>query len=136
MARVAPLLKETSREARVEIEVENADGALKPGMFVNALIGFVNKSDATVVPTSALVNRGALQGLFLADIEAKKAVFQPATVGIIEGDRAEILEPAALTGYVVTLGHHLLENGTPIILPADAPGAAAPPATPAPGDKR
>ncbi len=136
VARVAPLLKETSREARVEVDVDNADGALKPGMFVNARIEFVNKSDAMVVPTSALVNRGSLQGLFLADIEARKAVFQPATVGILEGDRAEILEPAALTGYVVTLGHHLLEDGTPIILPADAPGAAAPPAKPAPGDKQ
>jgi RND family efflux transporter MFP subunit len=136
VARVAPILKETSREARVEVNVENADGALKPGMFVNAHIEFVNRADANVVPTSAIVNRGALQGLFLADLEAKKAVFQPATVGIIEGDRAEILEPAALTGFVITLGHHLLENGTPIILPAAAPGAAAPSAKPAPGDKR
>jgi RND family efflux transporter MFP subunit len=136
VARVAPLLKETSREARVEVNVDNADGALKPGMFVNARIEFVNRADATIVPTSAVVNRGALQGLFLADLKAKKAVFQPATVGIIEGDRAEIVEPAALTGYVVTLGHHLLENGTPIILPANAPAAAAPSAPPAPGDKR
>jgi RND family efflux transporter MFP subunit len=142
VARVAPLLKETSREARVEIDVDNADGILKPGMFVNARIEFVSKADTTIVPTSALVNRGALQGLFLADLENKKAVFQPATVGIIEGDRAEIVEPAALTGYVVTLGHHLLESGTALILPADAPGGAAPaekskPAPKkAPGDKR
>ena len=136
VARIAPLLKETSREARVEVEIDNLDGALKPGMFVNARIEFVNKSDATVVPTSALVNRGALQGLFLADIENKKAVFQAATVGIVEGDRAEIVEPAQLAGYVITLGHHLLENGTPIILPADAPGAAAPAPKKAPGDKR
>jgi len=136
VVRVAPLLKETSREARVEIEVENADGALKPGMFVNARIEFANKADATIVPTSALVNRGALQGLFLADLEAKKAVFQPATVGIVEGDRAEIIEPAGLAGYVITLGHHLLENGTALMLPANAPGAAAPPAKKKPGDKR
>lgn len=126
VARIAPLLRETSREARVEIDVENADGALKPGMFVNARIEFANKTDATLVPTSALVNRGALQGLFLADLEAKKAVFRAATVGIIEGDRAEIVEPAGLTGYVVTLGHHLLEDGTPLILAAGAPGAPAP----------
>jgi len=126
VARIAPLLKETSREARVEIEVDNTDGALKPGMFVNARIEFANKAEATVVPTSALVNRGALQGLFLVDLENKKALFRPATVGIIEGDRAEILEPAGLTGYVVTLGHHLLEEGTPLILPAGAPGTGAP----------
>jgi RND family efflux transporter MFP subunit len=136
VVRVAPLLKETSREARVEIDVENADGALKPGMFVNARIEFATRTDATIVPTSAIVNRGALQGLFMADLEAKKAVFQPATVGIVEGDRAEIVEPAQLTGHVVTLGHHLLENGTALILPANAPGAAAPAAKKAPGDKR
>jgi RND family efflux transporter MFP subunit len=138
VARVAPLLKETSREARVEVDVENADGALKPGMFVNARIEFANKTGVTVVPTSALVNRGALQGLFLADLENKKAVFQSATVGIVEGDRAEIVEPAALTGYVVTLGHHLLESGTALILPADAPGSAKAAPTPKkdPGDKR
>jgi RND family efflux transporter MFP subunit len=136
VSRVAPLLKETSREARVEIDVENADGVLKPGMFVNARIDFATRTDATIVPTSAIVNRGALQGLFLVDLEAKKAVFQPATVGIVEGDRAEIIEPAQLTGYVVTLGHHLLENGTALILPANATGAAAPAAKKAPGDKR
>ena len=137
VARVAPLLKETSREARVEIEVDNADSALKPGMFVNARIEFANKADATIVPTSALVNRGALQGLFLADLENKKAVFQPATVGIIEGDRAEIVEPAQLTGHVITLGHHLLENGTALILPESAPEAGGPaPKKKAPGDKR
>lgn len=128
VARIAPLLKETSREARVEVDVDNADGVLKPGMFVNAKIEFANKTDATIVPTSALVNRGALQGLFLADLEKKTAKFQPAAVGIIEGDRAEIVEPAGLTGYVVTLGHHLLEDGTPLILPAGAAGAPAAPA--------
>jgi len=136
VSRVAPLLKETSREARVEVGVENADGTLKPGMFVNARIEFVSRTDATVVPTSAIVNRGALRGLFLADLEAKRAVFQPATVGIVEGDRAEIVEPARLAGYVITLGHHLLENGTALILPANAPGAAAPAAKKKPGDKR
>ena len=129
VSRVAPLLKETSREARVEVDVDNADGALKPGMFVNARIEFANKTGATVVPTSAVVNRGALQGLFLADLAAKKAVFRPATIGIVEGDRAEVVEPAGLEGYVVTLGHHLLEDGTPLILPEGAAAAA-------PGDKR
>ena len=105
-------------------------------MFVNARIEFANRTDATVVPTSAVVTRGAGQGVFLADLENKKAVFQPVTVGVVEGDRAEIVEPAGLAGHVVTLGHHLLENGTPLLLPADAPGAAAPPSQKTPGDKR
>lgn len=132
VARIAPLLKETSREARVEVEVDNPDSVLKPGMFVNARIEFANRSDATIVPMSAVVTRAGRQGVFLADIAAKKAVFLPVTVGIVEGERAEIVEPAQLAGYVVTLGHHLLEDGTPIILPGGAPGAAPSTASPAP----
>jgi RND family efflux transporter MFP subunit len=136
VARIAPLLKETSREARVEVEVDNPDRALKPGMFVNARIEFANRTDATIIPASAVVTRGGRQGMFLADLANKKAVFQAITVGVIEGDRAEITEPAQASGYVITLGHHLLEDGTSIILPAEAPGAAAPASKGAPGDKR
>ncbi|HMA54981.1 MAG TPA: efflux RND transporter periplasmic adaptor subunit [Acidobacteriota bacterium] len=132
VARIAPLLKETSREARVEVEVDNPDGVLKPGMFVNARIEFSSKADATIVPMSAVVTRAGRQGVFLADLTAKKAAFLPVTVGIVQGERAEILEPAQLAGYVVTLGHHLLEDGTSIILPAGAPGAAPSPAAAAP----
>jgi RND family efflux transporter MFP subunit len=36
VVRVAPLLKEASRQARVEVEVPNKDGLLKPGMFVRS----------------------------------------------------------------------------------------------------
>ncbi len=125
--RIAPLLKETSREARVEVEVENPGGQLKPGMFINAQIEFARREQATIVPVSSLVMRGGAQGIFLADLETKKARFQPVTLGIVEGERAEILEPAQASGFVVTLGHHLLEDGTSIILPPSAP---VPPASP------
>ncbi|MGZ5515572.1 MAG: efflux RND transporter periplasmic adaptor subunit, partial [Candidatus Aminicenantales bacterium] len=112
-------------------EVDNPDGVLKPGMFVNARIEFTNRTDATIVPMSAVVTRAGRQGVFLADLTAKKAAFLPVTVGIVQGERAEIIEPAQLAGYVVTLGHHLLEDGTSIILPAGAPGAAPSPVSPA-----
>ena len=98
VARVAPLLKETSREARVEVDVENPDGSLKPGMFVNARIEFVNRADATIVPTSALVTRGAVRGCSWPTSRTRRPCSSPSTVGIIEGDRAEIVEPARLVG--------------------------------------
>ena len=117
VARIAPLLKETSREARVEIEIDNSREHLKPGMFVNAQIEFARRQATAIVPMSALVTRSGQQGVFLADIENKKAVYRAVRVGIIEADRAEILEPPLGEGFVVTLGHHLLEDGTTIILP-------------------
>lgn len=119
VARIAPLLKETSREARVEIEIDNPREHLKPGMFVNAQIEFARRQATTIVPVSALVTRSGQQGIFLADIENKKALYRPVRVGIIEADRAEILEPTLDGGFVVILGHHLLEDGTNIILPRE-----------------
>jgi RND family efflux transporter MFP subunit len=126
VARIAPLLQESSREARVEIEIQNEKGLLKPGMFINTRIEFARRDEATIVPVKSLLNRAGQQGIFRADLENKKAVFVPVKVGIVEGERAEILEPAALSGYVVTLGHHLLEDGTALILPQGAPRPAGP----------
>lgn len=121
VVRIAPLLKETSRQARVEIEIQNPEGLLKPGMFINSQIEFDRREETTVIPLSALVNRNGQQGIFLADVENKKAFFKPVKVGIVEGEQAEILEPSSISGYVVTLGHHLLEDGANIILPRNAP---------------
>lgn len=121
VVRIAPLLKETSRQARVEIEIQNPEGLLKPGMFINTQIEFAAREEATLVPLSALVNRNGQQGIFLADVENKKAQFRPVKVGIVEGERVEILEPSSVSGYVVTLGQHLLEDGTTIVLPQNSP---------------
>ncbi len=122
VVRIAPLLKETSRQARVEIEIENPENLLKPGMFITTQIEFSRREAATIVPYSALANRNGKQGIFLADLETKKARFQPVRVGIVEGARAEILDPPLDSGYVVTLGQHLLEDGMNLILPAEPSG--------------
>ncbi len=117
VVRLAPLLKETSRQARVEIDIDNENGQLKPGMFVGAEIEFEKRNNVKIVSFSSIVSRGNLQGVFVADIENKKAIFKPVKVGIIEGERAEILEPSDISGFVVTLGQHLLQDGMGIILP-------------------
>jgi RND family efflux transporter MFP subunit len=115
--RIAPLLQETSRSARIEIEVPNHDGLLKPGMFVNVQIEYRALENATVVPMSSIVNRADQQGIFLADIENKVANFVPVKVGISSNEMTEIIDPPTITGYVVVLGQHLLADGSPIIIP-------------------
>lgn len=114
--RIAPFLKEKSREARVEIEIPNAQKLLKPGMFVRVQIQFDEHENATVVPVAALVKRNGIQGVFLFDLKKQKVRFVSVTVGIVNSVQAEVLNPP-ITGSVVTLGHHLLEDGSLIILP-------------------
>jgi len=122
--RIAPILKETSREARVELEVPNAQKLLKPGMFVRVQIQFDEHKNATVVPVAALIKRNGTQGIFLADLQEQKARLVPVTIGIVNGVQAEVLNPP-ITGAVVTLGHHLLEDGSSIILPDRKPDGGA-----------
>ena len=114
--RIAPLLMEKAREARVEIEIPNQRMLLKPGMFVRVQMEFELHENATVIPQSAVVKRDGSQGVFVVDRQEKKARFIPVTLGIVNEARAEILKPE-LSGEVVTLGQHLLEDGANIILP-------------------
>ncbi len=120
--RKAPLLKESSRQARVEIAVDNAGRLLAPGMFVRAEIQFSIHEDATVVPAGAVVRRDEQSGVFLVDASATKASFVPVTIGVTDAGSAEILSPA-IEGRVVTMGQHLLEDGAGIIVVDDKPAA-------------
>lgn len=125
VVRVAPILKETSREARVEMDVPNLKGLLKPGMFIRVQMEFARKENATVVPFQALVRRNGKEGVFVADLKEMKAHFVPVTLGIVNRDWAEVVNPS-LSGSVVTLGQNLLEEGSTIILPGSKPVAQSP----------
>ena len=115
--RRAPVLKEESRQARVEIEIPNPEGLLAPGMFVRVRIQFAEHENARVIPVGALVRRNGRQGVFLVDKQDEmKARFVPVRLGIIEDDSAELLEPP-LSGIIVTMGQHLLEDGASVTLP-------------------
>ena len=140
VARVAPVLRENVRQARVEISIPNADGKLKPGMFVRSQIELARHADALLAPFSALVRRNGKPGLFIVesapapegDAANKPANGPPALVarfvqvrtGIARGDVVEIIEPQ-ISGRVITLGHHLLEDGSAVFIP-QAAGQNAP----------
>jgi len=125
IVRIAPLLKENSRQARVEVEVPNQENLLKPGMFARIRIEFARHEDVTVVPTAALVKRNGIEGIFTVDPGERKARFIPLTLGIVNDELAEVVNPP-ISGMVVTLGQHLLGDGSPVILPGA--GKGGPPA--------
>jgi len=123
ISRIAPMLDEASRQARIELELTNTDFQLKPGMFIRARIIFAEHHDAKVVPASAMARRNDREGVFLIDHVNEKADFIPIGRGFTEGEFVEIASPT-ISGDVVTLGHHLLEDGMSIILAGQTkPGA-------------
>ena len=113
VVRLAPRLEADTRQARVELAVANPDHLLKPGMFVEVQVELARVEGATVVPQAALTRRGDVLGVFLTDDARETVRFVPVRVGISQDGRTQILEPE-LSGWVVTLGQHLLRDGAAI----------------------
>ena len=120
--RIAPRFDSASRQARFEVRLDNADRALKPGMFVTVRVTVATAEAATLVPPEAIVRRAAGPGVYrLEPGEPPSVRFVPVTLGLEGERRVEIVEPA-LSGRVVTLGQQLLEDGAPVIV-SELPGA-------------
>lgn len=115
IAHISPVFQESSRQARVELTIPNADYRLKPGMFIRATVELDRAPDAIIVPESALVTRQDNQGVFLVGPDGASAKWQPVNLGIREGDRVQILRPV-LEGNVITLGQHLIDDGSAIAI--------------------
>ncbi len=118
IARIAPVLKEATRQARVEVDIPNPRNFLRPGMFVRVEIEFARHDNSTVVPLSVLSKNNGQSRVFLADMKTLTVRLVPVTIGIVSGAMAEIVEPP-LSGMVVSVGQHLLEDGSAITLSED-----------------
>ncbi len=111
VARVAPVFRAASRQARVELTVENEDHELKPGMFVRAEVLLDRADDVTIVPVEALAKRAGQDVLFVLDAEGTSVAMRPVERGIRDGERIEV-RGDGIVGSVVTLGQQLLEDGS------------------------
>lgn len=111
----APLFQTQSRTAMTEIAIVNDSLLLKPGMFTRISIALAQQDSAQIIPSAALITRGdSTHRVFMVGASGT-ALLTPVTVGIIDGERVEITRPQ-LQGTVVTVGHHLLYDGAPVML--------------------
>ena len=116
--RIAPVFKETSRQARVELVIPNLKRRLKPGMFIRATVVLRKITDAVMVPALAVTKRSGESGVFLVDEKNLKAVWRPVKTGIHQDGQVQVLDDD-LSGRVVTLGQQLLADGSKITMPED-----------------
>jgi HlyD family secretion protein len=116
VARIAPELNESSRQARVEIDIPNAKGLLKSGMYARVSIEYDHHDNAVTVPLAAIAKAKGKQGVYVIDRQNAKVSFVEVKTGIQSSDQVEIISPA-LSGEVVTVGREQLSDGRAIILP-------------------
>lgn len=115
--RIAPVFREATRQARVEILVDNPAQRLKPGMFIRATIELDRATDTLIVPQQALTERDGRTGVFIVNDAGNSVSWREIKVGIRDQGRVQILDEG-LSGRVVTLGQQLVKDGTTIIIPA------------------
>ncbi|MCG8613351.1 MAG: efflux RND transporter periplasmic adaptor subunit [Pseudomonadales bacterium] len=126
IVRIAPVFRENTRQARVELKIANVDGRLKPGMFVRATVELTRVQDAILVPEQALSQRDSAFGIFIVD-EGQTARWIPVQPGIQNAGQVQIQLTAEadqqvmerlLATQVVTLGQQLLDDGMAVQIPA------------------
>ncbi len=118
ISRIAPVFRKTTRQAKIELTINNPQQRLKPGMFIRTTVVLDRIADATIVPEQALTTRDDKDGIFVVNDNRQSVSWREVKVGIREGNRVQV-EGEGLSGYVVTLGQQLIEDGSKITIPSD-----------------
>jgi Cu(I)/Ag(I) efflux system membrane fusion protein len=103
---VYPDVHADTRAGQVRIEVSNADGALKPGMFVDVSVS-VALGRRLAVPESAVLPTGTRNVVFV-DLGDGRLEPRDVTLGVRAGEWIEVRSGLAEGERVVTSGNFLL----------------------------
>jgi RND family efflux transporter MFP subunit len=115
IVRIAPVFRSDTRQARVEVRVDNSELRLKPGMFARISLVLERVAETRIVPEQALVTRDGNSGVFVVAEDGKSVAWREVRVGIRQGDRVQI-SAENLGSRVVVLGQQLLKDGSPIAI--------------------
>jgi multidrug efflux pump subunit AcrA (membrane-fusion protein) len=109
VARISPNVTATSRTLTVEAEIDNGDGALKPGQFATVRIQQPASAEAVLVPARAVHTEGSSSHLFV--IKNGRAEQRQVQLGQAEGDLVEIRSGVAPDEQVATSNIEQLSDG-------------------------
>lgn len=110
ITRNASALDQAARTMRTEVQMDNRDGSLLPGMYAQVHFTLPEQRTALIIPTSSLVvDRN---GMHVVTIDAKNNVhFVPVTIGKDLGKEIEILAGINGSESLVASPSDLLSEG-------------------------
>jgi len=110
VSRLAPVIDPVTRALRVEVAIDNPDGLLRPGMFVEVTVVVEKRDDVPVVERTAVARRGGKSVVFVVD--KQKAIERKVSLGLGDDDVVEIRSGLKTGERIVVKGHETLTNGT------------------------
>lgn len=131
---VNPLVDTGGRAIASRAHLANADGRLRPGMFVRVRLIFEQRSKMLLVPEQAIVPDTKTP--FVFRVQDGKAMRVPVKTGLRRNAQVEIVEGLKADDEVVTAGQMKLRDGAPVMVIGGqaTPGTPTNPAAP-PADK-
>ena len=122
IARVAPVLDPATRTASMEIEIQNTDNRLKPGMYARVSLVVEERKGTLLAPKSAVTDFESKRGVWVPN-EEKRARFVPVQLGIEDAERVEITAGLEEGDRIVTTGATAVRNNDVLIIAGEAAAA-------------
>lgn len=108
--RLAPALDPQTRTLRAEVSVDNSEGLLLPGMFVEVGIIAERREEVPVVPRDAVTERGGAKVVFMLD--GQKVSRREVVLGLGDDDVVEVRQGLEPGQRIVVRGLETLTDGT------------------------
>lgn len=105
---VAPTVEAQTRTIKVRVEVDNADGALKPEMFADVVLRS-GGGEGLLLPADAVIHAGQRQLVFV-DLADGRLEPREVHLGVRVGDAVQVLHGVAEGERVVTTANFLLDS--------------------------
>ena len=118
IVRIAPVFRTATRQARIEMTIDNPRQRLKPGMFIQATVELSRVADAVIVPEQALTERNDRTGVFVVSEDGRSVRWREVAAGIRADGRVQV-DGQGLSGRVVVIGQQQLDDGSPIAIAED-----------------
>lgn len=106
LAYVSPYLESDTHTAKVRVELDNADGLLRPGMFAQLQLN-IDLGKRLVVPEGAVLYAGESRVVFV-DLGNGRLQARKIKTGLRNADDIEVLEGLSPGDKVVTSGNFLI----------------------------
>ncbi|QSI33872.1 efflux RND transporter periplasmic adaptor subunit [Variovorax sp. RKNM96] len=118
LSAIEPQIGSDTRTVRLQATVDNADGALTPGMYVNGKVALPSRTDAITVPETAITYSTHGDSVFVVRPAEKGDGFTAHQVFVKAGDRQDglvVIEEGLKAGEkVVTSGQLRLYTGAAV----------------------
>ncbi|MCG8484654.1 MAG: efflux RND transporter periplasmic adaptor subunit, partial [Clostridia bacterium] len=96
----------------LKVSIDNTDTLIKSGMFAEIHITSESKKDVLAVPSDSVIIKGGQT--VIAVLNGNQAHFKKVTVGIDNGEYAEILEGLTEGSTIITQGQYYLDEGSQV----------------------